>query len=179
MFTYFGSIFWGLLLVFLDFSINGFDLLPDVLGYGLVAGGAGGLAKHYDSFRTATSLSWLLAVGSVVVFFISDPAGARFFGLLMTGFHCALIWTLLGGVIVLATDQSRPDLAERAASRRVAYVVLTVATLLLGWLPGGVLLAPLAIVLLVAVFVVIVMILHLIHRVRYELPQLAAPPASI
>jgi hypothetical protein len=179
MSLHFGYIFWGLLLVFLDFSINGFDLLPDVVGYALVGYGAGGLTNKFVTFRTATSLSWLLAVGSVMAFFISDRSATQFFGWLMTGFQCALIWTLMGGVMAVATDRNRPDLAERAASRRVAYAVLTAAMIFLSFVPGGGLLAPLAIVLLIATFVVLVMILHLIHRVRYELPQLADPRASV
>jgi uncharacterized membrane protein len=179
MSSHFGYIFWGLLLVFLDFSINGFDLLPDVIGYALVGYGTGGHTIQNVAFRTATSLSWLLAVGSVMAFFISDRSASQFFGWLMTGFQCALVWTLMGGVMAVATERNRPDLAERAASRRVAYVVLTVAMILLTLLPGSGLLAPVAIVLLVALLVVFVMILHLIHRVRYELPPLAAPSASI
>jgi hypothetical protein len=179
MSSYFGYIFWGLLLVFLDFSINGFDLLPDVIGYVLVGYGAGGLTNQHVAFRTAASLSWLLAVGSVMAFFISERSAMQFFGWLMTGLQCAQIWTLMGGVMAVTTERNRLDLAERAASRRVAYVALSGAMILLGVFPGGGLLAPVAIVLLVALLVVFVMILHLIHRVRYELPPLAAPSASI
>jgi hypothetical protein len=40
MSTSFGYIFWGLILVILDFKINGFDLLPDVIGYVLVGIGS-------------------------------------------------------------------------------------------------------------------------------------------
>jgi hypothetical protein len=177
--SYFGSIFWGLLLVFLDLSINGFDLLPDVIGYVLVGYGAGGLTNQHVAFRTAASLSWLLAVGSVIAFFISERSATQFFGWLMTGFQCALIWTLMGGVMAIASERNRLDLAERAASRRVAYVALTVTMVFLSVLPGGGLLAPLAIVLLIATLVVFVMILHLVYRVRYELPPLSAPSESI
>jgi hypothetical protein len=179
MSTYFGCIFWGLLLVVLDFSINGFDVLPDVIGYGLVGYGTARLINQCDAFRTVSALSWFLAVGSVMMLLISDRSAARFFGLAMTGFQCAMIWTLMGGVMVLATDHNRLDLAERAARRRIAYVALTAAIIFLGLIPDGGLLAPLAIVLLVGVFIALGMILHLIHRVRYELPQLAVPHASI
>ena len=41
--TRFGQVFWGLLLVILDVTINRFDILPDFIGYILVAVGLGGL----------------------------------------------------------------------------------------------------------------------------------------
>ena len=66
MFTRFGQIFWGLLLVILDLRFNGFDVLPDFIGYILVAIGCGGIVGLSRRFSTAQTLSWILAVLSLV-----------------------------------------------------------------------------------------------------------------
>ena len=165
----FGYIFWGLILVVLDFRINGFDLIPDFVGYALVGVGAAGLSQLSAQFITAGALSSLLAVCDIVG--MVTPTESAFFGILVTIINCAMIWNLLGGVIVHATDRGRPDLAERAANRRIWYVgIMAVATAL--GLSGKVLGSAVAIVvvpLVVAGIVVMIMILHLIHRVRYEL----------
>lgn len=49
----FGYIFWGLLIVMVDININGFDILPDVLGHILVATGTARLAPLSSQFVTA------------------------------------------------------------------------------------------------------------------------------
>jgi hypothetical protein len=58
MATHFTQLFWGLLLVILDFfMINGFDLLADGVGYLIVAAGCRGLSSLSSRFETAQILS--------------------------------------------------------------------------------------------------------------------------
>lgn len=45
------SIFWGFFLIFFNFTINNFDLLPDFLGYGLIVYGLGKLAGESEYFK--------------------------------------------------------------------------------------------------------------------------------
>ena len=171
--TCFGFMFWGLVLVALKISCNPFDVLPHGvggLGYALVAVGTGGLASATGNFIAATSLSWLLVVASMVGMFVPSELQAVF-GLVVTVLNCAMIWSLLGGIIDIATGRHRTDLAERAAHRRLIYVVLIAISTLVGVLAQAVgkVAALLALPLLASVLVVMVMILHLIHRVRKEL----------
>ena len=164
-----GQIFWGLLLVILDFRVNDLDLLPDFLGYIIVAVGAAGLIEASARFRPARNLGWVLAFLSLAgLFFVRDASVVL--GLITTALDCALVWCLLGGVMDISSAKGRPDLAEQASKRRVAYLALTCVMTLIGLTAGGERnAAELPIVLgIVTMLVLVVMILRLISRVRHE-----------
>ena len=167
--AHFSQLFWGLLVVLLDFSINGFDLLPDGIGYLIMAAGCYGLASLSLRFRTAQMLCLLLAVFWLIHFAI-DGTAAMFFKYLMQVVKCVMIWHLLGGIREFALSKSRQDLARQAENRRLAYVaLLVVSTILAIGIQDSPEIAPVAIVPVIALLVLIVMILHLIHRVKVEL----------
>ncbi|GIO14752.1 hypothetical protein J19TS2_43070 [Cohnella xylanilytica] len=54
----YSQIFWGLLIDLIDFRFNGFDLLPDVIGYALILAGLTKLRPHSRGYRIA----WIAAV---------------------------------------------------------------------------------------------------------------------
>ncbi|MHC4896423.1 MAG: hypothetical protein ACYTGW_04875 [Planctomycetota bacterium] len=69
---YLQTIFWGGLLCVVDFKINGFDILNDVLGWALIAYGVFGLAKQpcddvYDTMMMFARIVVALATVSAVV----------------------------------------------------------------------------------------------------------------
>ncbi|MEQ8789121.1 MAG: hypothetical protein RIC55_22605 [Pirellulaceae bacterium] len=162
-------VFWGLLIVVLDFSFNGFDILLDGVGYLLVAIGCGGLTVFSPRFGSARLLSWLLAVLWLVGFAIHGEI-ARYYGLAATVVNCAMMWHLLGGIVDLTSRRNRLDLATRAGRMRIAYVAVILAATALEWSDSvSREMAPLATVLVIALLVVLVIILHLIHRVRADL----------
>ena len=169
--TRFSNIFWGLLLVFLDFSINRFDILPDGLGYLLVAIGCGGLTSLSRRFATARFLSFVLAALWLIGFIPMAGDFAIAFGMITGLIDCGMIWSLLGGIIEFATRCNRPDLASRASNRRLAFVMLVGLGMFLGLASSytNALAFPLAIMILVAMLIVLAMVLHLIYRVRKEL----------
>jgi hypothetical protein len=168
MSTNFGYIFWGLILAFLDFKINGLDLLPDVLGFGLIGLGAVGLQSLSPKFSLAGALSFFLAVSSLIGLAVSGEA-AKAFSVVVTGINCAMFWSLLGGIGDYTNSTERHVLTSRAHNLRIGYVAMMCGTLLLG-LTGhelgaaGALLGAAAVI---AMIVVMVLILHLIHQVRY------------
>jgi hypothetical protein len=170
MFTRFGQIFWGLLLVILDLKFNGFDVLPDFFGFILVAVGCGGLVDLSRRFFTAQTLSWILAVLSLVSFAIPTEL-ASLYGFVYLAVDCGLIWFLLGGVMEFASARERPDLRLRASNRRLAYVVLMCVGTLVGVVGQGSRdAATLMLIMFVVCFIpLLVLILHLIHRVKHEL----------
>jgi len=98
----FGQIFWGLLLVILDLSINHIDLLPDFVGYILVALGCSGLATESRHFGRAAALSWILVVFSLIGYALRRDAAVAL-GCLDIVIDCAMMWFLLGGIVELAT----------------------------------------------------------------------------
>jgi len=59
-------IFIGYILVFFHFKINGIDLLPDFIGYILIANGLGQLAGESEYFEKAKS--WAVVMTIVTVF---------------------------------------------------------------------------------------------------------------
>lgn len=169
MATQFSKLFWGLLVIILDFSINGFDLLPDGLGYLVVAAGCRGLLSLSSRFATARTLCFVLALLWLIGFVI-PPDIAMVYRLVRMVVNCAMIWQLLGGIREFAHSRQRQDLAERAVNRRVAYVVIMAGTSLLGFaMQGSRNASPLVVILVIAMLTLIVMILHLIHRVKIEL----------
>jgi hypothetical protein len=169
--TCFSYVFWGLLFVILNISINRFDLLPDGLGYVFVAIGCGGLVSLSPQFATARLLSWVLAVLWLVGFIEAPRDVAVIFGVVVTLINCVMVWMLLGGIMDVATHRNRPDLASRAANRRLAYAVLQLVIQLLGFAAHDLrdIAGSLAAVAVVATLVILVMILHLVYRVRSEL----------
>ncbi len=166
----FGQVFWGLLLVILDLTINRFDLLPDFIGYVLIAVGLGGITGLSTQFATARMCAWWLVSVAVVALLPSRELGL-FIGLIHLGLDCAMMWALLGGIKEYSTTRNRFDLAERASARRVAYVSMMCIVTILGFgargmgPPAGVL----AVIIVVCLLVLLVMILHLVHRVKTEL----------
>ena len=167
--THFAQLFWGLLLVILDFSINKFDLLPDGIGYLVVATGCNGLSTLSPRFSTARNFCFVLAILWLIGFLIHGDI-AIVYRLVTTLVNCAFIWQLLGGLAEFALDRKRPDLARRAHNRRLAYVVIMIASSLFaimmnGSRDGGLLI----VVLVVSMLVLMVMILHLIHYTKIEL----------
>jgi hypothetical protein len=167
--TNFAQIFWGLLLVILDFSINGFDLLIDGVGYLVVAAGCGGLSVLSPRFTSAQILCWILAVLWLISFAVHGEF-AVIYGFATTVVNCTMIWQLLGGIRDFALDRKRPDLAQRAETRRIAYAAILIGSRLAIFAlrnsrDAGLLIA----ILVISMLVLIIMILHLIHRVKTEL----------
>jgi predicted MFS family arabinose efflux permease len=170
MFTRFGQIFWGLLLVILDLRFNSFDVLPDFIGYILVAVGCGGLVVLSRRFSTAQTLSWILAVVCLVGFFIPNDFAALYH-FVHIAVDCGMIWFLLGGVMEFASARERPDLSLRASNRRVAYVALMCAATVIGFVARGSrdVATVMGVIFIICIIPLLVLILHLIHRVKHEL----------
>jgi hypothetical protein len=64
--TPFMQLFWGFLIVLVDFRINGFDLLIDLVGYIFIVIGLGVLAKRSGQFERARPFAIGLLVLSVL-----------------------------------------------------------------------------------------------------------------
>jgi len=173
--SHFSQLFWGLLLVILDLSINGFDLIADGVGYVIVALGCRGLSQLSNKFTTAQVLCVVLAVLWVLGFAVPGVLAVPFTMVVWIA-EGAMMWHLLGGIGEFAMSRQRQDLADKASTIRVAYIVFMAATSLLVIAmqvsPGMVFLV---LPLLVITVILVVVILHFIHRVKVEL---AASPET-
>ena len=179
MFTRFGQIFWGMMLVILDFSIKlntnssiiRIDILPDIIGYVLVAVGCAGLSGVSRHFSTASILSWILATFTLIPYALQGST-AHGFGFLNIMVECTMTWFLLGGVMELTAAQERMDLSRKAANRRIAYVALMCIAALARFVVQGSQNATatmVVVVLSICNLTLWFLILHLIHRVKHEL----------
>ena len=167
----FSQIFWGLMLVTLDFKLNEIDILPDFIGYFLFVLGCGGLVSASSHFSTARTLGCILLVLSLIEY-VSPREIATVLWFITLAANCGMMWFLFGGVMELATARQRSDLFEQASKRRAVYIVL----MLVGSLSG--LLAPIvppdvatiiSATYLLSLFFVVYLILQLIFRARLEL----------
>jgi hypothetical protein len=170
--TCFGFMFWGALLVALDFKFKGFDPLPNSvggLGCALVAIGTGGLAPMSGNLVAATAIGWLLVVVYIAAPFVPGDSG-RLFDVLIAVLNGAMIWTMLAGVGDIAAGRNRPDFAARAVPLRSAYAALVAVALVLGLTVEGSSAAIwwLTAILVIATLAVMGPILHLLYRVWRE-----------
>jgi hypothetical protein len=165
--TSLGQIFWGLLLVILNIRIYRFDVLPDFIGYILVAVGAGGLVAVSGRFITARYLSWMLMPVSLLSLVPDHELGLLPY-LVQATLNIGMIWSLLGGIADLAVSCGRLDLAGHAAKRRTLYAsFMGFSVLLILQARADRSEAGLAAVLIViAMLVITVLVLQLIWKVR-------------
>lgn len=172
-----GYIFWGLLVVILDFNINQFDILPDFIGYILIAVGSNGLVSASRHFATARNSCWALMALSLIELIIKGDIEAVL-GIIHLALNCTMMWFLLGGFMGIAVSYNRQDLAEKASNRRIVYVSLMCIASLLGFIAHEVrdIAALAVVVIVVAMLVLVVMILHLIHQVKSVLVENSNKP---
>ena len=130
MLTAVGAVALGLLLVLADFRlVAGVDVLPDVLGWGLVVAGTGALARTDARFTWVVRLAVLAAVLSLAslwhpVVTVTEAGGSRTAPADPVGVHGALVSAHHAVAVVVCVllslrirDRAR-DRAERAVARR-------------------------------------------------------------
>jgi hypothetical protein len=141
--TALGAVALGLLLVLADFRLfAGVDVLPDVIGWGLVVTGTGALARSDDRFTWVRNLALLAAVLSLAslwhpVVTITDGGGDGFastsstgpvepvglHGALVSGHHAvAIVVTVLLSLRI--RDRAREHAADAVARQFGLFAVL-------------------------------------------------------
>ncbi|MEL7654754.1 MAG: hypothetical protein AAGU75_02470 [Bacillota bacterium] len=58
--------FWGLLFTVINIRIQGFDIVPDIIGYIMIIIGLGRIEKYEEKFNSAKKISYVLAVMALV-----------------------------------------------------------------------------------------------------------------
>jgi hypothetical protein len=131
-------IFWGYLLVFLDFKINNFDILPDFLGYILILVGIGSLLSFSVNFSNARPFAIIALILSFFDFYQinislnnlqSIPSGlAILWGILLGVADCVfdmlLLYFLIRGMAEIA--RSRGDVyLERRGMQIFKWLLIT------------------------------------------------------
>ncbi len=101
-----GKIFWGLIFVLLDFNVGRFDIIPDFVGYVLIALGIGELMKHgYRSLEREQKLTYVMIVISLAIYPISAGSGRiqtglmNIINLVMLILSIMIIWGIISWVL--------------------------------------------------------------------------------
>ncbi|NDI36167.1 hypothetical protein [Chengkuizengella sediminis] len=167
----FSRIFWGIIFWF-DFRINGFDILPDIIGYVLIFSGLKLLLHINTHFISAQKISIPLIVLSMFNIF---EINFGIFGFLIfvsfTILNLLLVFHLCKGIEVWAKYNGRYRLADEATHRWKIYFVLTVVAAVL--MMGSLVLLPIALLLviplLIANIIALILLLTLMKNAEKEL----------
>jgi len=159
----FDKLYWGFLFIMIDFRIQGFDILPDIIGYILFAVGFNRLSESSSYFKKAASFNIIMIIVSVFSIY-EQPAqggGIHFnplgviIGIASLLLGLIIVYHLFMGIKEMATRQERTDLYDEAEKRWTQYLFLQLAALLAFVF---IFIPPLAIVLIIALLVISIII---------------------
>lgn len=138
----FSKFFWGFLFVMFDFRLQGFDILPDLVGYILFAVGFGALESYSEKFDKAKKFNIVMIILSILSvyekpaqqdsgFTMSNQLGLLGIILSIVGFVFGLIvvYNLFLGTKEVAEAKSRDDLYEEADIRWKQFLWLQIGSL--------------------------------------------------
>ncbi len=163
-------IFWGLLMSFFDFRINGLDLIPDTIGVILVLRGLSRLKEVNRCFAAAISLYGILLPMSVFDDLSWPIFGSGFFAILVAFVFFVLdlvaLYYLCSGIAGFAALSGLEDLSRTIMQRYTIYGVLVSLTYCLMFL-----LPSLAIAGMICGLVAYILVLSVIRTADNQLPQ--------
>ena len=131
----------GSLLVFLDFRLLGFDVLPDFAGYLIIFFGLRRLAEYHPMFRKSSAFTLLIFILSFSDLYSAEQAdlslseALRIFSLIAA--PVALIFSMLAlfyttsGISALAGQTGNPELQDTSRRMFVIKGAMSVASTLI------------------------------------------------
>lgn len=160
----------GLVFVLVSFNLSRFDVLPDLVGYALIAFASHDLTQYTAKFRITRNLALPLVVLSLIAYL--TPRGVTQTLLLINAIlTILLVWFLLAAVIQFTRDRDRADLAKHGVKYRRIYVGIAVFAFLIQLAAqvrpesAGGFVGMMA----VATLGILIFILRLIYVVRHDL----------
>ena len=139
----FQKLFWGFLLIMLDFRIQGIDVLPDVIGYYFFYSGMLMLSGESEHFQKGSSYAIIMMILSVFSLYEAPASGGNLVGPsitfsplyflltiasvvlgLLTAFH------LFRGIQEMAMGRNLPGIEAEAGTRWTQLLLINLATLL-------------------------------------------------
>jgi hypothetical protein len=136
----FRKFYWGFFFILIDFRINGFDILPDIIGYILFAVGFSILARNSIYFVTAGKYNIPMIILSIFSIYEKPAQGSGinlgalgWFGVLLSiaGLVLGLlvVYNLFLGIKDMAEKQNKAELYTEAGQRWHQYLILQLAAL--------------------------------------------------
>jgi hypothetical protein len=123
-------LFWGFLFLF-DFRINGFDVLPDFIGYGLFFMGATKLRHVHARFAQVRPLCGLMIILSLPGLVEGQAGGMgilwTLYAFVLVAVDLYIVYGFCRGIEETAASQGAPDLANLARTRWTLYLLMQAA----------------------------------------------------
>lgn len=165
----FNKFFWGFLFIMLDFRIQGFDILPDVIGFILFAMGFHVLAEYSEFFVKGKTFNLFAIFISLFTIYErpNQDGGVHFnllgmiVGMISLVLLLIVVYNIFMGIKDMASKLHRFDIAEEAEKKWKYFFVFQIAGLFLFVL----LLVPsLFIVFTFAMFIAAIVLMVIIMR---------------
>jgi hypothetical protein len=128
------QILLGAIIVTIDISLNGFDLLLDLVGYALIFFALRQLEVDDVSFRRAKACTLAGALVSLPLIAPSMRTAlpGQLLGIVETAFQLLIVWYLCTGIVRLAQACGNVPLSNFAAMDRALFTASGIATIGLG-----------------------------------------------
>ena len=175
------KLYWGFFFIMLSFRIQGFDILPDFVGYVLFALGFSELSEKSEHFRVAAKFNKPMIILSLFSIYqwpirvqVNNSAMVFLFGILLAialfALNLYIVFNLFMGIHDMVSEKGNSDLAVEAEERWNHYKVLQFATI------GAVIIAFIPVVniiyiigILIASLVILIKIMGFIKRCEENL----------
>lgn len=137
----FSKFYWGFLFTMIDFKIQGFDVLPDIVGYIFFAAGFSILANQSEHFSKAAKLNIPMIILSIFSIYEKpvQGGGINLGSLGLLSIPLAIVATILGllvifnlfmGIKEMSRLNGRLDIYDEADKRWGQFVALQIAAIL-------------------------------------------------
>ena len=134
------KLYWGFLFIMIGFRIQGFDILPDIVGYLLFASGFSDLSSCSDFFNKAAKYNIPMIILSIFSIYQRPAQGGGIqlgplgaFGILISIasfiLNLLVVYNLFMGINEMEERQEQLELAQEATTKWNQYMLLQIATL--------------------------------------------------
>lgn len=139
----FYKLYFGFLFILFDFRINGFDILPNIIGYILFAMALNSLSSCSEYFSTAGIFTALMIILSIFTIYVKTGSTGGFdfvngpFGylsiiitVLSIIFTLLVIYNLFQGIEHMAIKYEKTNLSQEAKDKWKMYITFQIAMLI-------------------------------------------------
>lgn len=162
----FGKLYWGFLFIMIDFKIQGFDILPDIIGYILFAVGFGILASNSIYFIKVQKFNIIMIILSIFSIYEAPTQGGGIqlgsFGLFSIlivvasiVFSLLVIYNMFMGIKDMAEQHKQMDLYTEADKRWNQYLLLQIAS---AFAFVFIFIPPLAVIYIIALLIIAIVL---------------------
>ncbi|MFD2114800.1 hypothetical protein ACFSTH_09335 [Paenibacillus yanchengensis] len=185
--TGFRVIAWGLLLVVLDFNINGFDLLPDWLGYIIIISGCHQLSNQlsYSQFRHANlaayALLFIYIVNILMLFSATSDSTIGLIDGIMSVMMIVFMYYICDGLFHFAQSIQESEFSQAVRRNWLFYFIANLIALISQ--PLLLLNSSFSIIMVVLIITVVLSTLFIIFKLfkaaKFHLPPTPTDHSSL